>query len=71
MQCTEGSEGSSLIFVPSFGKVIKKENTRPQLATNISEVMKVQSVSKYLPNEYMVTSIEVVCKDMKKAVYVL
>ena len=32
-QCTEGSEGLSLIFVPSFGKVevIQKENARLQL----------------------------------------
>ena len=40
-QCTESSEGLSLIFVPSFGKVevIQKENTRLQLCTNSSEVM--------------------------------
>ena len=84
-QCTEGSEGLSLIFVPSFGKVelIQKENTRLQLCTNSSEVtstlfvsssgrrFKEQCVLTYHLKEYMVTSIEVVCKDMKKAVYVL
>ena len=85
-QCTEGSEGLSLLFVPSFGKVemIQKENTRLQLCTNSSEVMSMlfvsssgrkfkvrRSVSKYHLKEYMVTSIEVVCKDIKKAVYVL
>ena len=51
-QCTEGSEGLSLLFVPSSGRKFKVR----------------RSVSK---KEYMVTSIEVVCKDIKKAVYVL